>query len=47
MVVAFLVLVYVWTGYYIAYGALYILSLGLALGVTIRMRKTVEALPQT
>jgi membrane-bound metal-dependent hydrolase YbcI (DUF457 family) len=42
---AFLVLVYVWSGYYIAFGALYILSLGLALGVTIRMRKTVEALP--
>jgi len=45
--VAFLALVYVWAGYYIVYGALYILSLGLALGVTIRMRKTVEALPQT
>jgi membrane-bound metal-dependent hydrolase YbcI (DUF457 family) len=44
---AFLVLVYIWSGYYIAFGALYILSLGLALGVTIRMRKTVEALPQT
>jgi hypothetical protein len=44
---AFLVLVYIWSGYYIAFGALYILSLGLALGVTIRMRKAVEALPQT
>ena len=45
--VTFFVLVYVWVGYYIAYGALYILSLSLAFGVTIRMRKTVEALPQT
>ena len=38
----FLVLVYTWDGYFIAYGALYILSLGLALGIIIRMRKTVE-----
>jgi hypothetical protein len=44
---AFLVLVYVWAGYYIAFGAMYIFSLILALVVTIRMRKTVEALPQT
>ena len=39
----FLVLVYIWDGYFIVYGALYILSLGLALWVTVRMRKTVEA----
>ncbi len=42
--VIFLVLVYTWDGYFIPYGALYILSLGLALGITIRMRKTVEAI---
>jgi membrane-bound metal-dependent hydrolase YbcI (DUF457 family) len=40
----FLVLVYTWDGYFIPYGALYILSLGLALGVTIRMRKTIEGM---
>ena len=40
----FLVLVYAWDGYYMVYGALYILSLGLALGIIIRMRKTVEAI---
>ena len=40
----FLVLVYTWSGYFIAYGAMYILSLGLALGITIRMRKTIEAM---
>jgi len=39
----FLVLVYTWSGYFIIYGALYILSLGLALGITARMRKTIEA----
>ena len=39
----FLVLVYTWSGYFIVYGALYILSLGLALGITARMRKTIEA----
>lgn len=38
----FLVLVYTWDGYFIPFGALYILSLGLALGVTIRMKKTVD-----
>ena len=43
--VLFLVLVYTWDGYFIPYGAAYILSLGLAIGITIRMRKTVEALP--
>jgi membrane-bound metal-dependent hydrolase YbcI (DUF457 family) len=42
--VIFLVLVYTWSGYFIPYGALYILSLGLALGITIRMRKTIEAM---
>ena len=40
----FLVLVYTWDGYYIPYGALYILSLGLALGISIRMRKTVDGI---
>ncbi len=40
----FLVLVYTWDGYFIPYGAMYILSLGLALGVTIRMRDTIEAI---
>ena len=40
----FLILVYTWSGYFIPYGALYILSLGLALWVTIRMRETVEAI---
>ena len=39
----FLVLVYTWSGYFMIYGALYILSLGLALGITARMRKTIEA----
>lgn len=43
--VAFTVLVYTMTtGFMIPYGALYLLSLGLAFGVTIRMRRTVEAL---
>ncbi len=42
--VIFLVLVYTWDGYFIPYGALYIFSLSLALGITIRMRKTVEAM---
>ena len=42
--VAFTVLVYTMTtGFMIPYGALYLLSLGLAFGVTIRMRETVEA----
>lgn len=43
--IIFLVLVYTWDGYFIPYGAAYILSLGLALGIIIRMRKTIEALP--
>jgi membrane-bound metal-dependent hydrolase YbcI (DUF457 family) len=42
--VVFTVLVYTMEkGFMIPYGALYLLSLGLAFGVTIRMRKTVEA----
>ena len=41
--VAFLVLVYTWSGYYIPYGAMYILSLSMVLIITIRMRKTIEA----
>ena len=41
----FTVLVYVTTkGFMTIYGALYLLSLVLAIGVTIRMRKTIEAL---
>jgi len=40
----FLVLVYVWSGYYIVFGAAYIFSLLLAVIITIRMRKTIEAL---
>ena len=40
----FLVLVYTWSGYYIPFGAMYIFSLSLAIIVTIRMRKTVEAM---
>ncbi|MBT3187793.1 MAG: metal-dependent hydrolase [Anaerolineae bacterium] len=40
----FLVLVYIWDGYYIPFGAAYIFSLSLALGITIRMRKTVEVI---
>ena len=39
----FLVLVYVWSGYFIAYGAAYIFSLLLTVIITFRMRKTVEA----
>lgn len=42
--VLFAVLVYIWEGYFIPYGALYIFSLGLAIGVTIRMRKTIETM---
>ena len=39
----FIVLVYTLSkGYLIPYGAVYLLSLGLAIGVTIRMRKTIE-----
>ena len=38
----FLVLVYVWAGYYIAFGAAYIFSLVMVFNVTIRMRKTIE-----
>jgi membrane-bound metal-dependent hydrolase YbcI (DUF457 family) len=38
----FLVLVYTWEDVFIPYGAVYILSLGLALGITARMRKTVD-----
>ncbi len=42
--VLFTVLVFVLrTGYMTPYGAVYLLSLALAIGVTIRMRKTVEA----
>ena len=42
--VVFTVLVYTMEkGFTIPYGALYLLSLGLAFGVTIRMRETVEA----
>lgn len=41
--VIFLVLVYVWAGYFIAYGAAYILSLIMAVTITFRMRKTIEA----
>jgi membrane-bound metal-dependent hydrolase YbcI (DUF457 family) len=42
--VVFTVLVYTLEkGFMVPYGALYLLSLGLATGVTIRMRKTVEA----
>lgn len=41
---AFLVLVYIWPGYYIAYGAAYIFSLLLVIIITFRMRRTVEAL---
>ena len=41
--VAFLVLVYTWSGYYIPYGAMYILSLSMVLIITIRMRKTIAA----
>ena len=42
--VVFTALVYTMEkGFMIPYGALYLLSLGLALGVTIRMRETVEA----
>jgi hypothetical protein len=42
--VVFTVLVYTMEkGFMIPYGALYLLSLGLAFGVTVRMRETVEA----
>jgi len=41
--VIFLVLVYVWSGYLIAFGAAYIFSLILAVTITFRMRKTTEA----
>jgi membrane-bound metal-dependent hydrolase YbcI (DUF457 family) len=45
--VIFTVLVYTMEqGFMIPYGALYLLSLGLATGVTIRMRKTIEATAQ-
>ncbi len=40
----FLVLVYTWNGFFIPYGAFYILSLGLSLGVTVRMEETIEAI---
>ena len=41
--IVFAVLVYTMTsGYMVPYGALYLVSLGLALGATIRMRDTVE-----
>ncbi|MEN8243145.1 MAG: metal-dependent hydrolase [Chloroflexota bacterium] len=42
--VIFLVVVFAWDRYFIIYGALYILSLGLAIGITIRMRKTIDGL---
>ena len=42
--VVFTVLVYTMeTGFMTPYGAIYLLSLGLAVGVTIRMRRTIEA----
>jgi hypothetical protein len=42
--VVFLVLVYTMDqGFMIPYGALYLISLGLAFGITLRMRATVEA----
>jgi hypothetical protein len=45
--VAFTALVYTMEkGFMIPYGVLYLLSLGLAFGVTIRMRETVEAVVQ-
>jgi membrane-bound metal-dependent hydrolase YbcI (DUF457 family) len=45
--VVFTVLVYTMEkGFMIPFGALYLLSLGLATGVTIRMRKTIEATAQ-
>jgi membrane-bound metal-dependent hydrolase YbcI (DUF457 family) len=45
--VVFTVLVYaIEKGFMTPYGALYLLSLGLAFGVTIRMRETVEAVVQ-
>jgi len=33
-------------GFMTPYGLVYLLSLGLAVGVTIRMRKTVDAMPR-
>ena len=42
---AFLVMVYTMeSGFMTIYGAVYLLSLGLAFGITIRMRATVEAI---
>lgn len=41
--VVFSILVYTWPGYYIPYGAMYILSLSMVLIVTIRMRETIES----
>jgi len=38
----FLVLVYTWDGFFIVHGALYLLSMILAFGITIRMRDTIE-----
>jgi len=40
----FLVLVYVWSGYYIVFGAAYIFSLILTEVITFRMRNTIEAI---
>jgi len=40
----FLVLVYVWSGYYIVFGAAYIFSLILTEVITFRMRDTIEAI---
>jgi len=45
--VVFTILVYsMEKGFMIPYGAIYLLSLGLAFGITIRMRETVEAIAQ-
>ena len=43
--VAFMIMVYTMeSGFMTIFGAIYLLSLGLAFGITIRMRKTVEAM---
>jgi len=45
--VVFTMLVYTLeSGFMVPYGALYLVSLGLAFGVTIRMRETIETLPE-
>ena len=44
--VIFTFLAFIWTsGYFTIYGALYLVSLILAVGVTIRMRRTIEMIP--